>query len=301
MAVNDFFAHTGSDGSKPWERIAENDYQHVLIAENIISGVTTPDEVVDTWDENDEARANMLDCDMQDAGIGFYYLEDDSGSFNASTYWTAIFARPEEASPTAEKTTTTTTATPTPTHTPTTDATQTGETSTPTPTSTATPTDAPTDAPTSTPTSTATPTETPTPAPSLSDMVDEVVQETNRYRSEHGCSPLTVDSRLAEAAQDHARHMALNDYFSHIAPGGSTPYDRIEAKGYRYSVAAENIFAGTRTAAETVKGWYNSEGHRKNMLNCDLEEIGVGYYYLEDDTGSVNYHTYWVQVFGTPR
>jgi uncharacterized protein YkwD len=45
----------------------------------------------------------------------------------------------------------------------------------------------------------------------------------------------------------------------------------------------------------------NSQGHRDNILNCALREIGVGYYYLANDTGEVNYGHYWTQVFATPR
>ena len=48
-------------------------------------------------------------------------------------------------------------------------------------------------------------------------------------------------------------------------------------------------------------GWMNSAGHRANILNCNLEETGVGYIYLQYDTGGVNYHHYWTQVFATPQ
>jgi uncharacterized protein YkwD len=44
----------------------------------------------------------------------------------------------------------------------------------------------------------------------------------------------------------------------------------------------------------------NSTGHRANILNPDLQEIGVGYYFLKEDTGNINYNHYWTQVFGTP-
>ena len=44
----------------------------------------------------------------------------------------------------------------------------------------------------------------------------------------------------------------------------------------------------------------NSPGHRANILNENFTEIGIGYTYLENDTGSVNYNHYWTQVFGRP-
>lgn len=277
MAKNDFFSHTGSNGSTPWSRIKIYGYQHLLIGENIFAGANTPSDAVNGWKASEETRTNMLNCDMQHVGIGFFYLKDDTGSFNQHTYWTAVFARPLA-----------------PTETP-------GPTSTPT----ATPKQ-PTTTPTTTPVATSTPTVirvatvTPTTKPDLNDFVRRVVERTNSYRSQNGCQPLTLESRLTQAAQKHAEDMANSDYFSHTGLNGSTPWDRITATGYTYSTAAENIFAGAGTPEEAVDGWYDSEGHRKNMLNCDLEQIGVGYYYLENDTGNVNYHTYWVQVFGTP-
>lgn len=151
-----------------------------------------------------------------------------------------------------------------------------------------------------TPTHTPTLPPTPTPTPDQAEMVRRVVEHTNSYRQQHGCSALKLDDRLTQAAQGHSEDMAFNDFFSHTGSQGTTPWDRITATGYTYSTAAENIFAGTRSPEETVDGWYNSEGHRKNMLNCELEYIGVGYYYLENDTGNENFHTYWTQVFATP-
>jgi uncharacterized protein YkwD len=35
----------------------------------------------------------------------------------------------------------------------------------------------------------------------------------------------------------------------------------------------------------------NSTGYRQNILNPDLQEIGVGYEFLANDTGDTNYST----------
>ncbi|MDJ0690009.1 MAG: CAP domain-containing protein [Xenococcaceae cyanobacterium MO_188.B32] len=70
--------------------------------------------------------------------------------------------------------------------------------------------------------------------------------------------------------------------------------------GYQYSTAAENIAAGYQTPEAVVEAWMGSAGHRANILNPDLTEIGVGYEYLANDTGSVNYNSYWTTTFGTP-
>ena len=48
-----------------------------------------------------------------------------------------------------------------------------------------------------------------------------------------------------------------------------------------------------------VNGWIASPGHRANMLSDAFEEMGVGYHYLANDGGGLNYRHYWTQVFGT--
>lgn len=143
-------------------------------------------------------------------------------------------------------------------------------------------------------------TEAPAPPP-VSQFASEVVALTNAERAKVGCPALTMDAQLNQAALGHSTDMAVNDYFSHYSLDGRTPWDRIKATGYTYSRAAENIAAGYSTPASVMAGWMGSSGHRANILNCALTEIGVGYYYHSPDTGSVNYRHYWTQVFATPR
>ena len=127
-----------------------------------------------------------------------------------------------------------------------------------------------------------------------------VVDLINDERVKAGCAPLQVNSKLVAAAQKHSEDMALNDFFSHTGSNGSSPGQRIAAEGYSYSTWGENIAAGYTTAAGAVNGWMNSDGHRANILNCSYQETGVGYYYLENDTGNENWYRYWTQVFASP-
>jgi uncharacterized protein YkwD len=130
-------------------------------------------------------------------------------------------------------------------------------------------------------------------------LIDQVVQLTNNFRVQNGLQPLSYNLKLASSAQAHSQSMALQDFFGHTSKDGLSPFDRIRAAGYQYSAAAENIAAGYTTAERVVEGWINSPGHRANMLNPNLKEIGVGYYYLASDTGNVSYYHYWTQNFGT--
>jgi uncharacterized protein YkwD len=131
-------------------------------------------------------------------------------------------------------------------------------------------------------------------APVLSNLLSQVVTLTNAERAKAGCGPLTVDSRLTAAAQAHSDDMATHNYFNHTSQDGRTPFQRMAAAGYQFSIAAENIAAGQRTPADVMTGWMNSAAHRANILNCSLKQIGVGY-----GVGG-SYGMYWTQDFGTP-
>jgi len=136
-----------------------------------------------------------------------------------------------------------------------------------------------------------------TAAPAPGGVTTQVVTLTNAERAKAGCGPLTVDATLTAVAQAHSQDMATSDYFDHNSQDGRTPFDRMTAAGYRYSTAAENIAAGQRTPQDVMTAWMNSPGHRANILNCALTQIGVGYAAASSST----YGVYWTQDFGTPR
>lgn len=151
-----------------------------------------------------------------------------------------------------------------------------------------------------TPASTPTPTPTPTPAPApVADFVQRVLELTNQFRAQNGVAPLQLNAELNAAALNHSTNMALQDFFSHTGKDGSTVGDRMRQVGYVSNAWGENIAAGYATPEQVVQGWINSPGHRANMLNSRFTELGVGYYHLANDTGSVNYNNYWTQNFGS--
>lgn len=123
----------------------------------------------------------------------------------------------------------------------------------------------------------------------------EVVVLTNAERARHGLPALNIDARLTRAAQTHTEDMVRRAFFDHCNPDGEQVWDRARAAGYAYRKVAENIAAGQRGAAEVVRGWMDSPGHRANILDGEVSQIGVGY------AEGGGYGTCWTQVFGTPR
>ncbi|NJN16109.1 MAG: CAP domain-containing protein [Oscillochloris sp.] len=137
------------------------------------------------------------------------------------------------------------------------------------------------------------------PAPSLQTVeertrAEEVVRLVNIERAAAGCPALVIEEHLVAAAQKHSKDMGDNNFFNHIGSDGSRFFNRTEAADYTGNPGGENIAAGYPTPAIVMEGWLTSDGHRKNMLNCNFREIGVGYYYAANST----YRSYWTQVFG---
>jgi len=130
-----------------------------------------------------------------------------------------------------------------------------------------------------------------------SDVAGALVQLTNGERSNAGIAVLRADARLMQAAQLHADQMARLGRLDHVLSGAQypRPEDRLAAAGYQWRAYAENIAMGQGSAAAAMDSWMHSSGHRANILNAGLTEIGIGF--ARDSAG----RPYYVQVFGTPR
>jgi uncharacterized protein YkwD len=73
------------------------------------------------------------------------------------------------------------------------------------------------------------------------------------------------------------------------------PHDRLAAVGYQWQAYAENVAYGQASPASALDAWMHSSGHRANILNASLTELGTGY------ARDANGRPYYVQVFGRPR
>lgn len=94
MGNLDFFSHTGADGSSSSQRVSASGYTWSAAGENIAAGYTTPDAVVNGWINSPGHRANILNANYRDIGIGYFYLAKDTGNVNWQSYWTQKFGKP---------------------------------------------------------------------------------------------------------------------------------------------------------------------------------------------------------------
>ena len=87
-----FFSQIGSNGSTPDSRLREVGYIVSTFQENIAASEPTPQAVVQSWLNDPGERANLFDPDVRGIGVGYCFLENDTGNFNAQHYWTLILA-----------------------------------------------------------------------------------------------------------------------------------------------------------------------------------------------------------------
>ena len=102
----------------------------------------------------------------------------------------------------------------------------------------------------------------------------ELLNLTNFERSKEGLPPLSLNSKLTEAAKKKGEHMIKNDYWAHFAPDGTSPWDFIKQEGYEYTYAGENLAKGFTTSTDAMKGWMASPTHKANILSKQYSEVG---------------------------
>ncbi|HWJ68362.1 MAG TPA: CAP domain-containing protein [Nocardioides sp.] len=123
-------------------------------------------------------------------------------------------------------------------------------------------------------------------------LEDRVVALTNVHRRARGCAPLRTNAYLRKAARGHTVRMALREVMSHQLPGEPRFTTRITNAGYtRWRRVAENVARGFAGPRDVVRAWMQSPGHRRNILDCRLRDLGVGVV-LRDG------QLWWTQNFG---
>jgi uncharacterized protein YkwD len=101
-------------------------------------------------------------------------------------------------------------------------------------------------------------------------------------RERRGRSSVHTSSRLARAAQVHARDMVANDYFDHLAPDGTSVADRARRAGYLSGVRAWRVgevlawgVGPTGSPRGTVRAWLHSAPHRAVLLDPSYRDVGL--------------------------
>ena len=120
----------------------------------------------------------------------------------------------------------------------------------------------------------------------------------NRERAERGTPPLKWDAALAEAAKRHAREMVQRSGISHRFPGEADLKERARAAGARFSQIAENVAEAPDVSSIHIN-WMLSPGHSANILNPQLNCIGIAVQKRGDEYFAVQDFSAAVQVLST--
>ncbi|MCA8913802.1 MAG: hypothetical protein KDB90_00220 [Planctomycetes bacterium] len=90
MDFRDFFSHTNPDGATPFDRMHHAGVNYSAAGENIAAGYSTPAAAMAGWMNSAGHRANILNANFTEIGIGV--REGNTGSYGI--YWTQVFRRP---------------------------------------------------------------------------------------------------------------------------------------------------------------------------------------------------------------
>lgn len=96
----------------------------------------------------------------------------------------------------------------------------------------------------------------------------------NQARAAAGASPLKWDDALAVAARKHTQRMAAEGPIGHRYPGELDLSERAGLAGAHFDLIEENVAIGT-TPDQIHDEWMHSTGHRQNMLNPEVDRVGI--------------------------
>jgi len=96
----------------------------------------------------------------------------------------------------------------------------------------------------------------------------------NHERSAQGLPALRWNTALADAARKHAAVMAQKRSISHQFPGEASLPGRAGQSGAHFVWLSENVAEGP--SAQVIHAqWVKSPNHRANLLDRDMDSIGI--------------------------
>lgn len=122
----------------------------------------------------------------------------------------------------------------------------------------------------------------------------DLVSLINKERVKTNLKPLILNEQLRRGAFLKARDMDKYDYFAHVSLTGHRAQDFVEKYGYKFTWLGNNLSKGYQLNGVVVpkdvfNGWLGSVAHKKNILDKDFVDVGVGMYGV-----------YTVAFFGKP-
>jgi uncharacterized protein YkwD len=122
----------------------------------------------------------------------------------------------------------------------------------------------------------------------------QCLDEVNRQRQAYGLRSLEFSRELLDVAREYSRWMAEENFFSHVDPRGRTVRQRVNDAGIKWRALGENLAYSngyTNPVAASLRGWMDSTGHRRNILDRAFQKSAVGVWIADDGT------VYFTEIF----
>lgn len=108
----------------------------------------------------------------------------------------------------------------------------------------------------------------------------------NVERAKAGLQPVKMDKQLLNDAMKRAEECLV--FYDHTRPDGSN-FNTIDGN---FSDMSENIAMGYHNAADVMKDWMASPGHKANIMNPNAQSVGIGVFYQQNQKS-------WSQEFSS--
>lgn len=124
-----------------------------------------------------------------------------------------------------------------------------------------------------------------------------LLADANKERQTNDLEPLQYNDQLAAAAYYKAKDMFAQQYWSHTAPDGTTPWEWFAKVDYDYAYAGENLAKNFSSADAATTAWMASPKHRANILGENYTDVG---YAVVEGVLHGKETTLIVSLFGKP-
>jgi hypothetical protein len=111
-------------------------------------------------------------------------------------------------------------------------------------------------------------------AQQLEPMAARLLDDANAARRAMGRPPLRWDPALGLVALAHCLQMGASGRLEHRYPGEADLTERASQAGARFNLIAENL-AMSWDPARIHSAWMNSPDHRRNLLNPEVDKVGI--------------------------
>jgi uncharacterized protein YkwD len=112
-------------------------------------------------------------------------------------------------------------------------------------------------------------------SPRVRGLERQMFERLNADRHAQGKPALQYDDKLAGVARSHSADMRDGGFLDHVSPTTGAPENRLDAAGYLFLVARENLAQADsveRAEADLLK----SPRHHENIMAEDITHVGIG-------------------------